>query len=53
MNRFVPVKELVSERRVVEAVESVPEIVIGEVPIVMKEEQEVEPEQETVVVATD
>ena len=49
---LMPVQVLASERRVEEAVESVEVIVTGDEPIMVKESQEVEPEQEAVVVAT-
>ena len=40
-----------SERRVEEAVESVAEMVIGDEPKMVKDEQEAEPEHDAVVVA--
>ena len=50
-NRFTPVQLLVSDRRVVEAVESVPVIVTGAEPSTVKPEHDTEPEQLAVVVA--
>jgi hypothetical protein len=46
-----PVKVFVSEKSVVEAVESVPVIVTGEEPMIVKPEHETEPEQAADVVA--
>ncbi len=51
MNLFVPDQKLVSDSRVVEAVLSVPVIVIGAEPNATNDVHDVEPAQDTVVVA--